>query len=93
MHNVQIKACKDSTWYTLSYMVMEGEVDQVVATWINAWKIGFGSTQSVMPSTSRKYIALKDTTKLRTEIGAEKTGRKNTEVDAKNEPDAKKDKE
>ena len=93
MHNVQIKVRKDSTWYTLPYMVIEVEVDQVVATWPNAWKVRIGSTQPITLSTSGKHATPKDKTKLHTETGTEKRDRKDTQAEAEKEPKAEKDKE
>lgn len=87
MHSVHIRAHKDHTQYNLSYIATEAEIDQLIATWPPAWKLGFKSSALVIVGTSRKDTAPKDTvlastTKETKVCSTEKTTMKENPKDA-----------
>lgn len=43
MHIVQIRGHKDPTWMLLPYMVVDEEIDRIIATWPPHWRLGFKS--------------------------------------------------
>lgn len=61
MHNLKIRARTYPAWYSLPYMVTEAEMDQVIATWPPAWKIGLKSIIPVTTSTSGRDTIPKGT--------------------------------
>ena len=63
MHHIQICSLKNKTWTTLPYMVIEREIDEVIARWPPTWKICFKTPVKSTAGTSAAIGGPSRTTK------------------------------
>ena len=56
LHNVQIRAHKEKAWNSLPYMVMDEEIDNVIALWPPNWKISFKIGAKSIGGTNTSHV-------------------------------------
>ena len=55
MYNVKIRARKAHTWHNILYMTTEAEIEQVITTWLQEWKvIGLDAASTSGPNAMSK---------------------------------------